>query len=181
MVCLKNFKKELRCICHYISEYATRVSYRPQVSPTDIVESSPPTAPSRVPIKQQQRQESPYPSEQQQQQQQTCFYPSPPPPPSSSFSSSPHHRHLPSTSTPSPSPSSPHSPLPTSRPSVIMTKGMHHQQQQHYHPYPHYDCNTFTQQQYSLPPPTNEHWYYPPANITGENFPVYHHPHHQSS
>ncbi len=159
-----------------ISEYATRVPYRPQVSPADVVESSPPTVPSRVSIKQQ-RQESPYPSEQQQQ---TCFYPSPPPPSSSFSSSSPHHRHLPSTSTPSPSPSSPHSPLPTSRPTVIMTKGMHHHQQ-HYHPYPHYDCNTFIQQQYSLPPPTSEHWYYPPTNITGENFPIYHHPHPHSS
>lgn len=152
------------------------------MSPSDVVESSPPTVPSRVSIKQQ-RQETPYTSEQQQQQ--TCFYPSPPPPSSSFSSSSPHHRHLPSTSTPSPSPSSPHSPLPTSRPSVIMTKGMHHhqqQQQQHpYHPYSHYECNTFAQQQYSLPPPTNEQWYYPTANITGENFSVYHHPHHHSS
>ncbi|CAF4902083.1 unnamed protein product, partial [Rotaria magnacalcarata] len=72
-----------------------------------------------------------------------------------------------STSTSSSSPSSPHSPLPTSRPSVIMTKSMHHQQQQqqqqqHYHPYRHYDCNTFVQQQYPLPTATtNEQWYYP--------------------
>ncbi|CAF1197775.1 unnamed protein product [Rotaria sordida] len=173
------------------NEYATRVSYRSQVSPADIIESSPPTGPSRVSIKQQQqqqRQQSPYPSEQQQQQQQqqTCFYPSPPPP-SSFTSSSPHHRHLPSTSTPSPSPSSPHSPLPTSRPSVIMTKSMHHpsHHQQHYHPYRHYDCNAFAQQQYSLPTTTttttNEQWYYPSTNITGDNFPIYQHPHHHSS
>ncbi|CAF1387639.1 unnamed protein product [Adineta steineri] len=171
------------------NEYANRITQRSQVSPTDIVESSPPTAQSRISVKQQQQQQqSPYPSEQQ-----ACFYPSPPPPPplppSSSFaSSSPHHRHLPSTSTPSPSPSSPHSPLSTNRPSVIMTKGMHshhpqQQQQQQYHPYPHYDCNTFTPQQYSLTTTPSEHWYYPSSstNVGGENFPVYHHSHHHSS
>ncbi|CAF3657452.1 unnamed protein product [Adineta steineri] len=171
------------------NEYANRITQRSQVSPTDIVESSPPTAQSRISVKQQQQQQqqSPYPSDQQQQ---ACFYPSPPPPPlppSSSFaSSSPHHRHLPSTSTPSPSPSSPHSPLSTNRPSVIMTKGMHShhpQQQQQYHPYPHYDCNTFTPQQYSLTTTPSEHWYYPSSstNVGGENFPVYHHSHHHSS
>ncbi|CAF1249812.1 unnamed protein product [Adineta steineri] len=170
------------------NEYANRITQRSQVSPSDIVESSPPTAQSRISVKQQQQQQqSPYPSEQQ-----ACFYPSPPPPPplppSSSFaSSSPHHRHLPSTSTPSPSPSSPHSPLSTNRPSVIMTKGMHshhpQQQQQQYHPYPHYDCNTFTPQQYSLTTTPSEHWYYPSSstNVGGENFPVYHHSHHHSS
>ncbi|CAF1129306.1 unnamed protein product [Rotaria magnacalcarata] len=178
------------------NEYATRISYRSEVSSDDVVESSSPTVPARVSIKQQ-RQQSPYTSEQQSQQ--GCFYPSPPPPPppppppappslpTSSFSSSsPHHRHLPSTSTSSSSPSSPHSPLPTSRPSVIMTKSMHHQQQQqqqqHYHPYRHYDCNTFVQQQYPLPTATtNEQWYYPPTNTGGDNMPLYRHPHHHSS
>ena len=174
-----------------ISDYATRVPYQPQLSPADVVESSPPTNSSRVTVKQQ-RQPSPYPSEQA-----TCFYQSSPPPASQSasapFSSSsphPHHRHLPSTSTPSPSPSSPHSPLPSSRPSVIMNKSMppphphhyHHQhhQPQHYHPYAHYDCTTFAQQQYPLTA-TNDHWYHPPSNIGGNHFPLYHHPPHHSS
>ncbi|CAF1087046.1 unnamed protein product [Adineta ricciae] len=168
------------------NEYVNRVSSRSQISPTDVIESSPPSIQSRATIK---RQLSPYPSEQQQVQQ-GCFYPSPPPPtltPTSSFaSSSPHHRHLPTTS--SPNPSSPHSPLPTNRPSVIMTKSMHHQQQQqqqqqHYHPYCHYDGNPFTQQQYALSTSGSEHWYYPPphSNLAGENFTLYHHPHNHSS
>lgn len=172
---------------YFILEYATRVPYRPQMSPGDVVESSSPTGSSRVSMKQQ-RQQSPYPSEQAHQQ--TGFYPSPPPPPpppplapSSFNSSSPHHRHLPTTSTPSSSPSSPHSPLPTSRPTVIMNKGMHHHQQPHYHPYRQYDCNTFVQQHYSLPTTPavttgHDQWYFQPPNITGDNFSMYHHPHH---
>lgn len=186
MVCFNIFKRKLK-LSYSISEYATRISFRPQVSPADVIESSSPTTPSRVSIKQQ-RQQSPYTSEQQQQSQQTCYYsspppPPPPPPPTSSFSSSsPHHLHLTSTSTPNSSPSSPNSPLPTNRPSVIMTKGMHHHShQQHYHPYRHYECNTFVQQQYPLPTATNEQWYYQQTHAGGDNLPIHHHPHYHSS
>ena len=176
------------CTCmhvFYVLEYATRLAYRPQVSPTDVAESSPPTGSTRTSVKQQ-RQQSPYSNEQKQKQQQPCFYPSSPPP--LSLTSSPHHRHLASTSTPSPS--SPNSLLSISRPPVIMTKNMPpplphpspHHHQQRYHPYHPYECNTFVQQQYSLPTATtNEQWYYPPSSVGSENFPIYHNLHHHLS
>lgn len=146
----------------HLEEYATRVPYRAQLSPADVVESSPPTGPTRV---KQQRQQSPYPSEP------TSFYPS----------TSPSSRHLPSTS--NSNPSSPHSPITNSRPSVIMSKNLHSNPTvpivtieqtttpvatPHYQPYVQYECPTFAQQQYPVGGPTADSWYYH----------HHHHPHH---